>query len=62
MKKVFFAFVAVATLALVSCNNKPAEGEGTTVDTVAVEAPVEAAPVETTTDTTVVVTDTVVAK
>lgn len=32
MKKVFFAFVAAATIALVSCNNKPAE-ETTTEQT-----------------------------
>jgi uncharacterized lipoprotein NlpE involved in copper resistance len=65
MKKVFFAFVAVATLALVSCNNKPAEGEGTSVDTTSVVTePVVETPAVTdsVTTTTTVTTDTVAAK
>ncbi len=41
MKKVFFAFVAVATLALVSCNNNQPAAEETPAQTEETAAPAE---------------------
>ena len=47
MKKVFFAFVTVATLALVSCNNAPKEETPAATEETAAPAAEEAAPAAT---------------
>lgn len=65
MKKVFFTLAVLATVALVSCNNKAKESEEAAADSVNVEA-VGLETVDTTTvvspagDTATVVTDTTV--
>lgn len=65
MKKVFFTLAVLATVALVSCNNKAKESEEAAADSVNVEA-VGIETVDTTTvvtpagDTATVVTDTTV--
>ncbi len=46
MKKVFFAFVAVATLALASCNNAPATEETPAATEETATPAEEAAPAE----------------
>ena len=65
MKKVFFTLAVLATMALVSCNNKAKEAEEAAADSVNVEAvgleTVDTATVVTPAgDTTTVVTDTTV--